>query len=90
LDKIITDFPFLLQPITLDMWQQYLENLEPIMKESVSVYAIPFPFISHIIIAYDDLTDEYHKRVGQELLPEPSHRRRLKRYVFYGEKGKKD
>jgi len=80
LDNIIVSFPFLSEPILLEVWREYIERLQPYKTEPATVFAIPYFFVSHITIPYDNLTDEYHKRIGKELwLGKPSHIRRIQR-----------
>jgi len=80
IDDIFINYPFLIVPLTLSVWQNHIERLEPYKKEPESVFMIPMFFISHISIQYDDLTDEYHKRTGKEMLDEPSFMRRVERF----------
>jgi hypothetical protein len=80
IDNIFIDYPFLIVPLTLSIWQVHIERLEPYKKEPEQIFMIPMFFISHISIQYDDLTDEYHKRIGKEMLDKPSFMRRLERF----------
>ena len=80
-DSIVIAYPFLAEPIMLDVWRTYIERLEPYKKDPVTIYAIPMFFVSHVTIPYDWLTDEYHKRVGKDRrLTEPSFWQRTHRY----------
>jgi hypothetical protein len=80
IDNIFINYPFLVVPLTLSIWQDHIERLEPYRKEPEQIFMIPMFFISHISIQYDYLTDEYHRRTGKEMLDEPSFIRRLKRF----------
>ena len=80
IDDIFINYPFLIVPLTLEIWQNNIERLEPSKTEPEQIFMIPMPFISHISIQYDSLTDEYHRRTGKEMLDEPSWKRRLKRF----------
>ena len=66
LDDVIISYPFLLTPTMLGIWRNEIERLEP-YKTMPYAYAIPMYFVTHITIAYDELTDEYQKRVGKEV-----------------------
>lgn len=78
IDNIFVNYPYLIVPLTLSIWQDLIERLEPYKTETI--FAIPMFFISHITIQNDELTDEYHKRTGKELLDESNFERRLKRF----------
>jgi hypothetical protein len=80
IDNIFINYPFLIVPLTLSIWQDHIERLEPCKKETEPIFMIPMFFISHISLQYDYLTDEYHRRTGKEMLDEPSFIRRLKRF----------
>lgn len=79
IDNIMIAFPFLLEPLMLDIWHEHIRNLQPYKTEPTTIFKIPMFFVSHVTIPYDNLTDEYHKRVGKEVMPEPSFIRRLRR-----------
>ena len=80
IDNIFVNYPYLIVPLTLSLWQNLIERLEPYKTEPDIIFAIPMFFISHINIQYDELTDEYHKRTGKQLLDKSSFLRRLKRF----------
>lgn len=79
-DNIIVSFPFLAEPVLLDVWRKYIERREPYKTVPTTIFAIPMFFVTHITIPYDELTDEYHKRIGKELRTESSFEQRLRRY----------
>lgn len=83
IDNIFINYPFLIVPLTLSIWQNHIERVEPDKKEPEPIFMIPMSFISHISIQYDALTDEYHRRTGKEMLDEPSFMRRVKRFEMY-------
>jgi len=74
-DGIIVSFPFLLEPIMLNVWRNFIERLQPYKTEPTVIFAIPMFFVSHITIPYDELTDEYQKRVGKEVTESSFHKR---------------
>jgi hypothetical protein len=58
IDRIFVNYPFLIVPLTLSVWQNHIESLKPHKTEPETIFAIPMFFISHITIQYDVLTDE--------------------------------
>lgn len=82
MDSVIIEFPHLLVPDTLSLWEEFIEHLEPYKTQPTTIFLIPMPFISHISIAHDNLLDEYHWRTGKGLLEKPSWMRRLARFKF--------
>ena len=80
IDTIFVNYPYLIVPLTLSIWQNEIERLEPHKTEPEIVFAIPMYFFSHITIQYDELTDEYHKRIGKKLLDKSSFQRRIRRF----------
>ena len=82
IDNVFMNYPFLIVPLTLSIWQNEIERLEPYKTEPETTYAIPMYFISNITIQYDELTDEYHRRTGKELLDKSNFQRRLQRFKF--------
>lgn len=79
-DNIIRSYPFLVQPIMLNIWRAEIERLKPYKTEPTPVFVIPAYFVSHITIHYDMLTDEYQTRVGMEMENKSSFWQRIHRY----------
>ena len=80
IDTIIRSYPFLIKQMILKIWRKEIERLKPYKSQPSPVFMIPAYFVSHITIEYYQLTDEYQKRTGMEMVDESSFWQNIHRY----------